>query len=313
MSQFQCRLCDCRDSKPFIKKDAKSGDSLSISLCIGCGLIQQTELPNDEELRIYYSHNYRRDYKKTYHPKPKYVRRAGLTALHRISFLKRNAVCRDGMRLIDIGAGGGEFVYMSRRAGFDASGLEPNEGYSEFAVKEYGVDIQTAGIDRIEEESADIISLFHVFEHLAHPLDAMEKIAKGLRSDGLLFIEVPNILQKDASPHNIYFKAHLFYYSRFTLMSAASRWFELVHIEDSGNLMALFRKRQTPLPEIIHPSRDDVQSTIKGMDNKGWGQYLFQGGGLMKPFSKLKRAIEESLIGDRPPRQILEDLSDRLS
>ena len=284
-----------------------------MALCLVCGLVQQSELPSDEELRIYYSHNYRRDYKKTYHPKLKYVRRAGITAVNRISFLKAHAKFHDGMKLIDIGAGGGEFVYIARRSGLDASGIEPNEGYSEFAVREYGVDIQTAGIDRIEEESADIISLFHVFEHLAHPLDAMEKIANGLKNEGLLFIEVPNILQKDASPHNIYFKAHLFYYSRFTLMSAASRWFEPLFIEDSGNLTALLRKRSTPLTEVILPSRENLASTVEGLKNKGWGQYLFQGGGLIKPLSKLKRAIEESAIGNKSPRQILDELSERVA
>jgi SAM-dependent methyltransferase len=309
MTRFQCRLCDCRDSKEFLKRDAKSGDSLPISFCIGCGLVQQTTLPSDEDLRIYYSHNYRRDYKKTYHPKPKYVRRAGITGMSRLSFLARHVGDAGGRKLIDIGAGGGEFVYLAKQSGFDASGFEPNEGYSEFAVEEYAVNITTAGIDEIPGESADLVTLFHVFEHLAHPLDAMEKISRILRDEGHLLVEVPNILQKDASPHNIFFKAHLFYYCRFTLTAAASRWFETVHIEDSGNLMILFKKRREVLVSIETPSEGDVRAILYGLGKKGWIQYLFSGGGLLKPIHKLARATAEGLLGKCSPKQILDDLA----
>ena len=305
-TQFQCRLCDCRNSDGFLKRDAKSHENLAISLCQGCGLVQQTVLPSDEDLKIYYSHNYRRDYKKTYHPKPKYVSRAGTTAVHRLRFLAKYLGESDGRRLVDIGAGGGEFVYLARRAGYDASGIEPNEGYSEFAVREYGVNIETAGIEDLAESSADLITLFHVFEHLAHPLDAMERIAGALKSGGHLLVEVPNLLQKDASPHNIFFKAHLFYYSRFTLIAAASRWFEPVHVDDTGNLMILFRKRETALSDIIAPSKEEVGETISSFARKGWVQYLFQGGGLFKPVSKLSRSIREAVIRDTAPRDILD-------
>lgn len=271
-------------------------------------MVQQTSLPSDEDLRIYYSHNYRRDYKKTYHPKPKYVSRAGLAAMNRISYMNLHLGEGNGRKLIDIGAGGGEFVYLSRRAGFDASGFEPNEGYSEFAVKEYGVSIETAGIDAIPDGCADLVTMFHVLEHLAHPLDAMEKISRILVKDGFLLVEVPNLLQKDASPHNIFFKAHLLYYSRFTLIATASRWFDLVHLEDSGNLRILFRKREFPLSEVVLPKLNQIDAQFARYSEKGWWQYLFSGGGLAKPFEKFARAMRELEIADCPPKEILDGI-----
>jgi hypothetical protein len=47
--------------KNWAARDAKTGETLNLGLCGGCGLVQQVELPTDEELRIYYSHNYRED------------------------------------------------------------------------------------------------------------------------------------------------------------------------------------------------------------------------------------------------------------
>lgn len=281
-----------------------------MAVCRGCGLVQQTQMPSDEELRIYYSHNYRRDYKKTYFPKIKYVRRAGLAALDRLAFLEARLPAPRPKRLLDVGAGGGEFVYLASRSGFIAKGIEPNEGYSEYAKREYGAEIQTVGIDGLEASSFDLVTMFHVFEHLAWPRKVMEKTADALTDGGFLMVEVPNIFQSDASPHNIYFKAHLFYYSRFTLAAAASRWFEAVAADDSGNLRMLFRKRAVPLGETALPSAGEVAATFRRLRQKGWMEYLFKGGGVFKPFRRMRRSISEALVRGAAPKDILDALYD---
>jgi uncharacterized Zn finger protein len=69
--EFKCRLCGGRNGHHIDTKHAKNNEVLSITACKGCGLVQQTSLPSDEDLKIYYSHNYRADYKKSYEPKIK--------------------------------------------------------------------------------------------------------------------------------------------------------------------------------------------------------------------------------------------------
>ena len=88
--KFNCGLCGSNKNKIFNKRDTKSFENLKIAICLNCSLVQQENLPNDEALKIYYSHNYREDYKKTYTPKLKHIRRAGLAAKSRISFIKNN-------------------------------------------------------------------------------------------------------------------------------------------------------------------------------------------------------------------------------
>lgn len=140
----KCRLCGAETGSSWFVKDAKSVESLEMFMCGSCALVQQVNLPTDEELRIYYSHNYREDYKSTHKPKPKYVYRAGRAALDRLGRMHKACVPR-GETLLDIGAGGGEFVYMAQQAGFVSQGVEPHQGYSEFARDEYGVKIAYSG------------------------------------------------------------------------------------------------------------------------------------------------------------------------
>ena len=129
-----------------------------------------------------------------------------------------------------------------------------------------------------------------------------------VKDNGYLFIEVPNILQADASPHNIYFKAHLFYYSRFTLNSSASQYFDLVKVEDSGNLKMLLRKKSVPSKALTLPTVENIQFTKSRLEKKGWLEYLLIGGGIIKPFQRIEKMVFEALIKSTSPKQILDHL-----
>ncbi len=304
----QCKLCNSTLNFSRLVKDAKCHEKLEVASCHICGLVQLADLPSSNELKIYYSHNYRCDYKKTYKPKLKYVHRAGRAAAERLMLLLQFVGSTRGKKLLDIGAGGGEFVYQASRVGFRSFGVEPNLGYSEYAREEYGVEVQTSMLDDLSSQSADVVTLFHVFEHLAQPEQAIKKISEILTPGGLLFIEVPNILQNDASPHNIFFKAHLFYYSAATLIAAASQYFEPLEIRDDGNLKVIFKKRQIPLANIQLPDRESVIYAQCRMAQKGWFEYLFVGGGLKKPFKRIKQNLIESFLGSKSPKQLLDSI-----
>lgn len=292
----QCRLCFNNLDAFTVLNDSKSGKKLEIAFCESCGLVQQKNIPTSDELKIYYSHTYRKEYKKSYQPKTKHVFRAAKAAIDRLEMLLRHVKNPSELSLLDIGAGGGEFVYLASRVGFMASGVEPNLGYSEYARDQYGVQVSSTTLDELPEQSSDVVTLFHVLEHLAKPEETMKRIYQTLNTDGFLFIEVPNILQNDASPHNIYFKAHLYYFSLDTLKAVASKYFEVIEICDQGNLKAIFRKRKTPLLETQLPDETSVNWAKRRLSEKGWMEYLFDGGGIYKPFKRIKQLfIEKNL------------------
>jgi 2-polyprenyl-3-methyl-5-hydroxy-6-metoxy-1,4-benzoquinol methylase len=260
-------------------------------------------MPSPEELATYYSHHYRSDYKAVHVPKKKHVHRAGRVALERLDMLR--AFQGDRRSLLDVGAGGGEFVYLATKRGWDATGIEPNLGYSEFARTEYGVEVRTGSLDDEVSECVDVVSMFHVLEHMPDPQASVQRVYERLTPQGLFFVEVPNLIQKDSSPHNIFFKAHVQYFSKDTLLFVTSRYFECLTMEDKGNLKAVFRRRGHPKEPLL-PSTEVVASNAARFRAKGWIEYLIEGSGWMKPFSRLRRSREERAVGSLAPRQILD-------
>jgi 2-polyprenyl-3-methyl-5-hydroxy-6-metoxy-1,4-benzoquinol methylase len=303
-----CAACGHSRLKTFARRDAKSRKSLMLGFCSDCGLMQQTEIPRNFDLAEYYSHNYRKDYKKTLVPQLRHVWRAGNAAINRIEFLRKALPGTfDGTILVDVGAGGGEFVYLARKFGFKSRGIEPNVGYSEFARDNYCVEVLTAGIESLERNTADVITLFHVLEHLPSPAMAAKILYSALKDEGVLFVEVPNILQVDASPANIFFRAHLFYFSKSTLCSVMNKYFEPIYSTDKGNLKIVFRKRKVLISEnssIFGYAQDEWLTFAQ----KGWLQYLTLGNGWKKPFIKLKNNFVELSLFALKPKEILDSI-----
>jgi SAM-dependent methyltransferase len=102
-------------------------------------------------------------------------------------------------RLIDAGAGRGRFVLAASAAGYEATGIEPSDRGAR-AGAELGVCMTQAPIERaqITPGSIDVVSLWHVLEHLDDPGDALSAIRSWLRPGGGLLVGVPNLASLQA-------------------------------------------------------------------------------------------------------------------
>jgi len=218
--------------------------------------------------------------------------------------LEKQGIQQTGLKLLDIGAGGGEVVYAANRSGFAATGIEPNEGYSEFARNNYGVQVDTMHLDQFTGDPCDVVTMFHVLEHMPNPHAVMEKVSSLLKPDAYFLVEVPNIEQADASPANIYFKAHLFYLSAGTLTAFGSAHFDPIAINSKGNLKILFKKK-TNQADLTLPDDNLVTKAKARLKEKGWVEYLTTGGGWKKPFSRLRRDLRFKALTETTPKAIL--------
>jgi 2-polyprenyl-3-methyl-5-hydroxy-6-metoxy-1,4-benzoquinol methylase len=100
------------------------------------------------------------------------------------------------IRCLDFGSGKGQFLYQAKKAGWMGKGIETAHERAQFAREKYGLDIETGYYHggQIGKEIYDVITLFHVLEHLPAPMELVREICnKNLRSNGLLVIEVPNL------------------------------------------------------------------------------------------------------------------------
>ena len=112
-------------------------------------------------------------------------------------------VLKPGARVLDVGAGGGEVVYVMRAMGIDASRFEPNEGYARCAADVLGLSVRQ-GFDQdcpVEPQSQDVVTMFHMVEHLKSPFDARRNVHGRLRPNGILVVEVPNVEAVCQQPH----------------------------------------------------------------------------------------------------------------
>jgi 2-polyprenyl-3-methyl-5-hydroxy-6-metoxy-1,4-benzoquinol methylase len=302
---MSCILCQKNDFKIVSSRDSKNKSYLKVVLCKACGMVQQDPIPSEKEVNEYYSNEYRQDYKKTYTPKIKHVYRAGCLALERINFLKERNII-DG-RLLDVGAGGGEFTYLSSKSGFISQGIEPNVGYSNYARQEYGINIQTGHLADVNNKF-NLITMFHALEHIPNPIKTFKLLHEILEKDGRLFIEVPNIETKDASPSNIYFKAHIHYFSASTLTSAASQYFEKIDEVRDSNLQILFRRKDIVEDNILFPSLGEVNQTASRLKKKGWFEYITYGHGYKKLPLRIQQLFIESRLNYESGIKVLNDI-----
>ena len=144
-----------------------------------------------------------------------------------------------GKRVLDFGCGFGGFIkYASNIAG-SVSGVELGSDEIEY-MHGLGYDVSDS-IDSFTD-LFDVITLFHVFEHLKDPAKWLDIIAGKLRKNGILFIEVPNandallsLYDNEKFADFTYWSAHLYLYTRESLKKVICNTQSLV-IEDQGQV-----------------------------------------------------------------------------
>jgi 2-polyprenyl-3-methyl-5-hydroxy-6-metoxy-1,4-benzoquinol methylase len=202
--------------------------------------------PGEDEVRRYYSREYRINYKGHATPSRRHTARSARGALNRYRNLAPFLKPQD--RLLDVGAGGGEVVYVLRRRGFDARGIEPDEQYARYAREQLQVPVDTGFVQDVAfpPGSFDVITMYHALEHVENPSGILDTLRTWLTEDGLLVIEVPNVEARCIAPAHRFHFAHFYNFNRETLEALGRKTgYDVVHTStspDAGNLITVFRR-----------------------------------------------------------------------
>jgi SAM-dependent methyltransferase len=136
----------------------------------------------------------------------------------RVAHLKRHLASG---RLLDVGSALGSFLVVAAGAGFAAEGVEPDPGTAEQA-RARGLAVRTGTLDDLAAGPRfDVLTMFHVIEHLDSPRAALERARALARPGATLMIETPTV-------ENLWFRLapgrwrqlipdHYFFFSRATL------------------------------------------------------------------------------------------------
>jgi SAM-dependent methyltransferase len=110
----------------------------------------------------------------------------------RVRMIERATGTRSGT-LLDVGCGTGEVLAAARHRGWRVQGVEPERTGAAMA-RARGLDVTVATLEQsgVPERAYDVVSAFHVLEHLPDSRAFLSALAGRVRSGGAVVIEVPN-------------------------------------------------------------------------------------------------------------------------
>jgi 2-polyprenyl-3-methyl-5-hydroxy-6-metoxy-1,4-benzoquinol methylase len=207
-----------------------TGEQFPLLKCAACGFRITGSAPDAVAVGRYYqseeyvSHSNTREgfTNRVYHM----VRTIMLERKHKLVVSSSG---RSSGSLLDIGAGTGYFLQTMLGKGWEVTGTEKSDSARKFAAEKWGIPLLPEdGMWSLSENSFDVITLWHVMEHL-HDLEKYwEKIASLMKPSGHLVIALPNPTSADAGHYREHWAAwdvprHLWHFSPENIKQIAEK------------------------------------------------------------------------------------------
>jgi SAM-dependent methyltransferase len=189
-----------------------------LSKCDNCGFVYTSPRPSINEIGPYYKSEeyYSHSSENKSIVSIVYNQIRNFNIKRKLSLIKSKTL-KTG-NLLDYGCGAGLFIKKAKEEGWSVNGIEPNPEAREVARK-LGLDVQDpASLSSLKKSSFDVISLWHVLEHLHDIETVIPKLKSLLNENGYLVVAVPNLDSWDAKKYQQKWAAydvprHLYHFS----------------------------------------------------------------------------------------------------
>jgi len=185
--------------------------------------------------------------------------------------------------LLDIGAGTGDFLITAKLHEWQVTGVEPNPLARKNALNK-GI-ILNETLQQLPKNKYDIITLWHVLEHLPNLNKQITDITKLLKNNGFLIVAVPNYKSYDAHYYKEHWAAydvprHLWHFSKTSILKlfhpfglelfkTKPMWF------DSFYVSLLSEKYKTGKIRYITALLRGFMSNFKGLSSKEYSSHIY--------------------------------------
>lgn len=131
-------------------------------------------------------------------------------------------------RLLDYGCGAGVFLTFMQRNGWKTEGVEPNTDARNISILKSGTTVYSLEGFRSSTQEYDVITLWHVFEHIPNYSEVLQNLKSHLIPGGIIVIAVPNFKSWDARHYKTFWAAydvprHLYHWSSDGIKQLASK------------------------------------------------------------------------------------------
>ncbi len=257
-----------------------SNEQFRLYECDQCTLRITANAPGSEEIGRYYQSSAYISHSNT---------RKGLVnqlyqGVRKITLSQKNKLIRshygEGIgNLLDFGSGAGAFVSYMQKNNWKVTGIEPAENARAIAKNEYGIELlDLAGFYTLPAGQFDVITLWHVLEHVHALNETIKQLRRLLKPTGRIYIAVPNYTSLDAAHFGRYWAAydvprHLYHFSPPAMRQLIDKNQLKVHAVkpmwfDSFYVSMLSTQYQGGRVDYINSLWQGVRSTIRTLQDK---------------------------------------------
>jgi len=289
----RCPICSGNKFNPFLDciDYTVSRETFHIVQCEACGFRFTNPRPDEKEIGKYYESE-------------EYISHSGTSrgVVNKIYGMVRNHNIKKKVQLInrltkdsglknkyllDIGCGTGEFLNTCKQSGWNVTGVEPSDVARKHAKDNFGIEpLSPEKLFEINEKKFNVITMWHVLEHV-HQLDkTIEQIKKVLLDEGVLIIAVPNCNSFDAEKYGDKWAAwdlprHIYHFIKKDIEKLFSRFeFKLHEVLpmkfDSYYVSLLSEKYKTGKSNLLSGFFSGLRSNLSANErSRGYSSQIY--------------------------------------
>lgn len=217
-----CPICKSTKlrNKIICKDYLVSKESFAIVECSDCGFLFTNPRPDKDHIADYYKS---KDYISHTNKANNLINIIYKTArifTSREKYKLISQTVKNG-KILDIGCGTGTMLKHCKNKGWDVTGIEPDSNARQEAIESGLPNIYSSLENLNDKDQFDVITLWHVLEHLPDLNDTMSRIKKLLKPEGHLIIALPNANSWDSNKYGENWAAydvprHFYHFTKHT-------------------------------------------------------------------------------------------------
>ncbi len=285
-----CLVCGSTDIKKELEcKDfVASGEFFELHRCNNCSFLFTNPRPSVSQIGPYYQSD-------------RYVSHAGdkkgFSFMYKVYDIVRDYSISQKLNLIkqyhksgslmDLGCGLGYFLNGVNKDGvFAPTGVDVSDDAIKYVKNTFGLEVKNeSDLDKFDSYSFDVITQWHVLEHVHLLNERMQQLKRLLKPNGTLFIAVPNSNSWDALHYKEFWDGydvprHLYHFNQksFSLLMQ-KHGFKVVEtkpmIFDAPYISMRSEVHKGRSFEFVRGALSGAISTIKAKKNNDYSSLLF--------------------------------------